>query len=427
MKKFNILLLFSMMAFIGFMNTTTAQIWEPEGLSLPGQWNGWTNPPTNNLALASYTQVVGGQVTKISNGTNAHWQTKLHAALVGGNVVGGSYDWLFTSGPGGNPWANKWAGVNVTMNSIQNYTFNNGADNNVTLTNDKWYTINWEDIGYMDSKAIFMETTNQPVSLNTVSVPAVTIQNTAVGITVTTNAMPSPEEVIYIRYSTDNWVTSSLAAATFVGSNGTASIPGFAASTTVKYYAFSTTMAGLSADYDLQTINLNNNSGANYSYVVGNAPVSTIGWCNVQWPASGNIEVGQTFNVYGQVWLDGVTNFAGQGANIQAWIGYSTTNTNPSTWVNWVPATFQGDAGNNDEFVANLGAAIPAPGNYFYAYRYQYMSQTYSYGGFSGGFWNGTSNVSGTITVANTIPISNWAFAAFGLFALTFIIIRYRK
>ncbi|HMM12941.1 MAG TPA: hypothetical protein PKE03_12670, partial [Bacteroidales bacterium] len=117
----------------------SAQIWEPEGLNLPGQWNNWQNPPVNNLALASSTQVQGGRVVKINQGT-VRWQTIFSVAATGADLVGGTHNWLFTSGPVTNPWGNKWAGVNVQMNTLQDYTFNTGADNSVTLTNGKWYT-----------------------------------------------------------------------------------------------------------------------------------------------------------------------------------------------------------------------------------------------------------------------------------------------
>ena len=427
MKKFTIVLALSLMAFFMSINESNAQIWEPEGLNMPGAWNSWNNPPTNNMALASYTQVPGGQIIKINNGLSARWHTMIHVAAAGGDVVGGTYEWLFTSGPSGSPWNNKWAGVNVTLNSIQTYTFNNGANNSVTLANDHWYTVNWEDIGYFDTKAIFMETSVHPAEITSVDVPANPMPNNPVVINMTVNQNLSAEEMVYMRYTTDNWTTSAAVLASFAGASGTATIPGQAANTGVEYYAFTSTMAGISGDFDLQTINFNNNAGANYSYTIGNPPPPTIDWVNVQWPGSGSIDMGQSYNVYAQIYMNGVTDAAGQGADVQAWIGYSTTDTDPSTWTNWIPATFNVDAGNNDEYVADIGAAIPQAGNYFYASRFQYQNQSYVYGGFNGGFWDGSNNVSGTLTANSVIPISNWAIGLFGLFFLSFIFIRYRK
>ena len=90
MKKFTIVLALSLMAFFMSINESYAQIWEPEGLNMPGAWNSWNNPPTNNMALASYTQVPGGQIIKINNGLSARWHTMIHVAAAGGDVVGGT-------------------------------------------------------------------------------------------------------------------------------------------------------------------------------------------------------------------------------------------------------------------------------------------------------------------------------------------------
>jgi len=426
MRKFQwITVLLIMISFV-FINQSEAQIWEPEGINMPGAWNGWTNPPTNNMALASYTQVAGGLVTKISDGTSAHWNTVLHVA-VGGDVVAGNYEWLFTSGPAGSPWNNKWAGANVIDNTIQNYTFNAGANNNVTLVDNMWYTVNWEDIGYFDSRAIFMPTSASPVEILTVSEPANVLPGNNVDIDITVAAPPCPEENFFIRYTIDNWTTSAVADVIMVGATGTATLPSQITNTLVKYYALSSTIVGLAADFDLQTLKMNNNGAANYSYTIGAPPPPTIDWVNLQWPENGAIDEGQDYVVYGQIYMNGITDPVGQGADIQAWIGYSSDNTNPATWTNWIPASYLGDVGNNDEYNLNLGTAINQSGTFYYATRFQYDAQGYVYGGYNGGFWDGTNNVNGTLVITSPIPLSNWAFGLFGLLFLTFVFIKMRR
>ena len=427
MKKFNILTILMVLAIFAFIKPADAQVWEPEGISMPGLWNSWTNPPVNNLALASYTQVPGGLVTKITNGTDARWNTTLHVAAAGGDVVGGTYEWLFTSGPDASPWNNKWSAVNVSMNTIQTYTKEGAANNSATLANDKWYVVNFEDQGYIDTRAIFMEVSAEPVDILTVSEPVNPMPNTAYAIDITLSANPSPEEVFYVRYTTDNWTSSAAVAATMAGTSGSATIPGQAVNTQVDYYAFSSSVSGITGDYSLYTMRYNNNAGSNYSYTIGNPPPPTIGWCNMQWPPNGSIDVGQDFTVYGQIWLTGVTDGPGQGADMQAWIGWSDTDSDPSTWTNWAPATFNVDQGSNDEYMANLGTAVSQAGTFYYAYRYQYLDQAYVYGGYQGGFWDGTNNVSGVLTVSHVIPLSNWAMVLFGVFFLTFFFFKFRK
>jgi len=380
-----------------------AQIYEPEGLNMPGAWNSWTNPPANNLALASSTQVTGGRVTKIAIGTT-RWQTSFSVAATGADLVGGTYDWLFTSGSSSNYFQNKWSNVTVAMNTLQTYTKEGANNNNVTLVNGKWYTVNWEDLGYQDSRAIFMETNAQPVSITSVSgIPANPVVNTGVDITVTAAAAPSAGEQVYLRYTTDAWATSAALAVTMTGTNGTVQIPGQPAGTTVSFYIFTSTVSNITADFDLYSINIENNGGVNYTYTVS-PPPPAITWANLQFPASGAIETGQAFEVYGQALIPGITGQPTAAAGLQGWIGYSTSNTNPDTWTNWIPATYNQAAGNNDEFKGNLGAAITAAGTYYYATRFQLNTDAYVYGGYNGGFWDGTTNISGTLTVTDPIP-----------------------
>lgn len=132
------------------------------------------------------------------------------------------------------------------------------------------------------------------------------------------------------------------------------------------------------------------------------ADINDIGWANLQWPPTANINTGGQATVYAQIWIDGVTPGPGAGAGISAWIGLSSANTNPNTWTTWIPATYNVDVGNNDEYMANLTETNP--GTYYYASRFQQSGGVYAYGGYNsggGGFWDGTTNVSGVLTVTS--------------------------
>ena len=130
-------------------------------------------------------------------------------------------------------------------------------------------------------------------------------------------------------------------------------------------------------------------NGKNYYYVVtstglaGNEssnsnevsalPHLTIGWANLQWPPT--LEhtisaVNRTGNVYGQVWIDGATSQPGATPGLIAQLGYGPEGSNPDGNVNWLwtPASFNTNAGNNDEFMASL---LPDTiGTFDYVYRY---------------------------------------------------------
>jgi hypothetical protein len=114
-----------------------------------------------------------------------------------------------------------------------------------------------------------------------------------------------------------------------------------------------------------------NESG--YSNEVSALPHLMIGWANLQWPPAMTHVISatdRTDDAYGQVWIDGATNQAGATPSLRAQLGFGPEGTNPATstdWV-WVEASFNVDAGNNDEFKASM---LPeTTGTFDYVYRY---------------------------------------------------------
>lgn len=151
----------------------------------------------------------------------------------------------------------------------------------------------------------------------------------------------------------------------------------------------------------------------------------TINWANTQSPVSGSICSNNTFDVYGQVLIAGITDAAGATPGLVAELGYSTSNSNPSTWTNWQPASFNVQVGNNDEFKSTLSGLVA--GTYFYAFRYSYNGCAYVYGGYSapsaasniwtinaggGGAFIGSSTTNG----GGSSGINSSNGSAFGLF-----------
>ncbi len=117
--------------------------------------------------------------------------------------------------------------------------------------------------------------------------------------------------------------------------------------------------------------NVGNESAA--SNEVNALPHYMIGWANLQWPPSMShtvSAVNRTDNAYGQVWIDGVTNQPGPTDSLRAQLGFGPEHSDPANnpaWI-WVDASFNVDAGNNDEYVASL---LPeTTGTFDYLYRY---------------------------------------------------------
>ena len=149
----------------------------------------------------------------------------------------------------------------------------------------------------------------------------------------------------------------------------------------------------------------------NFIYIVidnvsATQTTETLDYVNLQWPPTMTLNFGETGMVYAQAYEPGITEGPGAGTGVTAWVGVNYENTDPNTWTNWIPATFNVQAGNNDEFMANIAGVFPS-GTYYYATRFQLGNGSYTYGGYSatgGGYWNGTTNVSGVLTVNCNTP-----------------------
>jgi hypothetical protein len=112
---------------------------------------------------------------------------------------------------------------------------------------------------------------------------------------------------------------------------------------------------------------------------VGGSKV-TVGWGNLQWPPAVTVKAGDaTPEIFGQVWMSGVTDQPGQGDNVVAQLGYGPRNDPPTaaTWT-WVETAFNVDSGNNDEYQGRL--TVAQTGTYAYAFRYQYRGGPWTYG-----------------------------------------------
>ncbi len=251
---------------------SSQRVYASEGINMPGTWTTpiWENPP-KNLVLASSEQSLGGKIVLIDeNLAQPHFQSIFSVAASGGDLVGGTYEYKFSSGPLDKIWNNTWGGVATVINQVQSYTYQSAIDNSITIANGKYYVMNFNDNLYTSTKAIFMELSAYPVTIGDVSYsPIVPQANEEVTVNVSISANKSPEEKVYLRYTKDSWLTFSLVEFTFSATEGTAKIPGFPDATKVDFYVFSTTISNPTGDFDLITIDFNNNLGNNYSYTVG--------------------------------------------------------------------------------------------------------------------------------------------------------------
>jgi hypothetical protein len=238
---------------------------------MPGAWNSWTN-----------STAMGGDfdLQKSTEGSE-RWTTSFqYSGATGSNAF------KFVSTSFGDPWGNQWAGnTAVALNAVSNFIYGTPSDpdNTIIVTNGKWYNVVFEDIGYVNTRAVFSETSSQPVTIaNIIQSPVLVTNLEPVTISAGLSALPSTEEKFYLRYSVDNWLTSAILPMATDAASINAIIPGQVTSTLVEYYIFSSVFSNPVADIDLITLRKNNNGGSNFSYTVDqviecNAQVGLIG------------------------------------------------------------------------------------------------------------------------------------------------------
>lgn len=153
-----------------------------------------------------------------------------------------------------------------------------------------------------------------------------------------------------------------------------------------------------------------------YKLTILAQPTDAIDFANLQALVANSsvvstIETCQTVDVYTQGWEDGVTNASSTapGAGIEVWIGKSDTDTDPSTWAanTWTVATYNVDAGNNDEFKVSY-TGLPV-GNHYFASRWRLNDGPFKYGATNNGFWDATTNPNAVLAVTAPVAITTTA------------------
>jgi len=262
-SKFLLMLLFSYTTF-----NSSAQIYEPEGLNMPGSWDDWNNPPSN-LHFAGEAQTSGG-LLQLKDFETSVYQTIFYVNDNDG-VESGTHEFKFTSGPMANIWQNQWADLNVELNTLQEYTYGTGPDNNtITLNNDKWYVVNFENKGYENARAVFMEFSSRPSDFLDIQISSLLPQeNEEVLVELILDFVPANEEHHFLKYTTDHWQSFELIEFIGGGVYRQATIPGFLNGTEVEFVLFSSYESSPSDLFSFYTIRYEDNNGDKYKYEVG--------------------------------------------------------------------------------------------------------------------------------------------------------------
>ncbi|RXR20349.1 MopE-related protein, partial [Flavobacterium stagni] len=252
--------------------------------------------------------------------TSSHKQIRFQSQQT---LPSGNATWAFHQGTTATPdYTNCWrpytANNVLSANTFIPVGFANGARYNSSsggvdgqlpaITNGNYYTFNVTNNATSDNLMQLLETNYNPVLISGVAQTSGTYGSRVV--TITTSGIPNAAENIFIRYSTNAYVSSTLIQATGSGTTWTATIPWQAAAVSFYAYTSNKTITEINADvasygqsaHLMSTLNLNNNGGSNYSwtpatgnYIVssttGSASANSVGYATLTTPTSGLFDV----------------------------------------------------------------------------------------------------------------------------------------
>ncbi|MDO7873392.1 BNR-repeat neuraminidase N-terminal domain-containing protein [Hymenobacter sp. ASUV-10] len=257
----------------------------------------WAQPTVLGTSIAA-----GSYATYNLNAVSSFRQVTIQAT---GNIGAGTGVWEYARGTAASTdyslvWRPYSAGLTfsgfnnfIPTSASEGAKYNTGSGGSSgrlpAVTSGRYYTFNVANNASADNAMQVLETTFNPVSITTVTTSGTGFQTgTPITVNITTSAAPATGENVYVRYSTNAFASNNnLVQATFSGTSGVAQIPSQAAGTTLTYYVFSSnkSIAQINNDnttystalgYDLATLRLNNNGGANYTYAVNAAVTGNV-------------------------------------------------------------------------------------------------------------------------------------------------------
>jgi hypothetical protein len=304
MKNFRWAIYLLLACIIGQFSIKAQNIFSGEPVQVVGAFNGYATTPYNaDYRTTTYRRVT----TAAGNPTDGRgqWTTTINIQFAGGDITpinmpgGGGNGFLFISGPSANRFQNKWVFSGIGQGTVDGLNtiscFNCGNDMGLNMSTLGYYTFIFNDCGYTqtNSRYYVAYTSAPPVSVTRTS--QTVNPGGSVTVNISTSATPSPEEKIYVRYTTgadfSGTGTSATLQATGVGTSYSATIPAQTPGLTIRYYVFTSTrtLAELSfagfdafaptateAEKNISVLRYDDNGGANYTQLAPTAAAVSV-------------------------------------------------------------------------------------------------------------------------------------------------------
>jgi arylsulfatase A-like enzyme len=220
----------------------------PTSLVIAGDWDGYNkNDSSPPWAL---TRISAPGIPATPDGYN--WYTNvIHVATTGGDTLPGVHSFVFV---GGKTWEEQWGGVSINIDNTTTIPYYSGPSigptNTISLEDGYYYSFRVLDPGRISTADLIvaiLKTSAPPVSVSrSGQTPAEPTPHDPITVSIATSQAKSMEERIYLRWSTDLFITSDLIEAEGSGVSYSATIPPQPARTLVLYTIITST-ADLSA------------------------------------------------------------------------------------------------------------------------------------------------------------------------------------
>ena len=245
---------------------TIPDIWQKDSdtillpMVLAGDWNDFNkddlNPPWN------LTRVTAPDEEGTPDAYN-WFKNTIHVATTGGDTTPGTHSFTLV---GHDSYSTQWGGATINIDGATDIPFFSGAvlgpANTVVFEDNFYYSmriIDCADQPGVNLKLAVMKTTAPPVSVSrSGQTPAQPTPRDPIIVSITTSQSKSVEERIYLRWSTDSFITSHLIEAAGSGVSYSATIPPQSGKDLVLYTILTSTsdLAGYSTSGTIDSLAL---------------------------------------------------------------------------------------------------------------------------------------------------------------------------
>src|SRR5207248_6936952 len=205
----------------------------------------------------------------------------IHVAAIGGDTIPGTHSFAFV---GNGSYSNQWGGVAIKIDDITSVPPSSGTalgpTNSISFDDGFYYSFRILDqiqLGDASLRLAVMKTSAPPISVSVAGqTPMTPTSDDPVVISISTSQPKSPQEHIYLRWSTDGFITSQMVEAVGAGVNYTATIPAQPAGTSVQYCLTTSTvdLSQVSTSGIIDTLSLSTSIQSHFVVAAG-APTPT--------------------------------------------------------------------------------------------------------------------------------------------------------